>query len=60
MVASKKDKNHEYGLKYAVRVAGGVVKTTKWYSTHSERADAIAEIMNRTRGNLISVRRIGK
>jgi hypothetical protein len=57
---SKRDKDHEYGLKYAVRVAGGVVRTAKWFATSTERAAAITEIKTRTSKNLISIRRMGK
>lgn len=57
---SKRDPGHQYGLKYSVRVAGGVVKTTKWYATGTERQAAITEIKTRTAGNLISIRRMGR
>lgn len=57
---SKRDDGHQYGLKYAVRVSGGVVRTTKWYPTGPERQAAINEIKNRTKGNLISIRKMGR
>jgi len=57
---SKRDKDHEYGLKYSVRLAGGVVRTTKWFATSTERSAAMNEIKTRTSGNLISIRRMGK
>lgn len=59
-VANKKDDSHQYGLKYSVRVNGGAVTTVKWYSTGPERQGAITEIKNRTKGNLISIRRMGR
>lgn len=57
---SKRDKNHEYGLKYSVRIAGGVVRTQKWFTTREERAAAMTDVKNRTKGNLISIRWMGK
>jgi len=60
MAQNKRDKDHEYGLKYSVRVAGGVVRTQKWYKTNAERVAAMTEVKQRTRDNLISIRRMGK